>query len=258
LITALGCVSIPDTRTLVGELGGSGGSVASGGKSGSAGAAEGGSPEATGGTAGSDTAGSAGMAGGAGAGGRDAVECTAQPPELALPLIVDDYFVPSGYAADPEANVAAIGQTTCMTRPGNATGLYGLCYRWYFAPTEFDVNGYGTATIFWQGPPDNWGGGPGLAVAAEASAVTFRAWSEDSGLQAKFFVGGAVGAACSDEIAPGSAQLTVPLMTTPSDYSLTMTGRTYDGGVINGFGFSVSLPSGSPTAAIYIDNIRWE
>jgi hypothetical protein len=256
MLVALGCVTIPDTKTLVGELGGSGGGASSGSSGVGNEAGDGGEPTGSGGTAGTGgSAGGGGMIGG-GSGGTDVPACTPEGPELSLPRAVDEWFFSSGYAADPSSEVVGIAQEECPTPP-NPPGAYGSCHRFEFNPIQFNDSAEATAWVYWQAPANNWGDAPGIDIAPGATAVKFRAWGGSGNEDLYFFVGGATGV-CADAFRGEETAISVELNSFVTEYEIVLPPVDYSGGVVNGFGWHMTINAQNSPGVFYVDNIRWE
>ena len=157
--------------------------------------------------------------------------------EVALPLVVDDWYGPSGYFPEGEANnIDATG--TCPNRA--AVGAVGMCHAFTWTP------GAGTfAGVWWQFPDGNWGEAPGLPIAAGATSVSFWAWGKDGGEKIDFLAGYA-----SDGFERRTGVIT--LTTTPTMYEVDLAGATYTD-VAGGFGWVAA--DGAVT--FYVDGITW-
>jgi hypothetical protein len=195
---------------------------------------------------------------------------TGQP--VPLPLVVDDHFVLSGYFAGPDAVTAAnlppapapgaIVAGVCDPRPENPAGHFGDCHRFTFhalATAGDPPSAFGG--IFWQGPADNWGTLPGIAVAPGASAVRFRAWGVVGGEVVSFNAGGIddPNLACRDSVDRGgpASNVALTLTTTPTDYTIPLTGETYENGVLGAFNWVVAVTSTDEEVSFFVDDIRW-
>jgi hypothetical protein len=177
--------------------------------------------------------------------------------ELPLPLTVSGNFVPSGYFAGPETNVAGIVAGTCAARPGEHT--IGECYKFTFQAAMLDAAGTGAyGGVFWQNTANNWGTAPGTKVAAGATKVNFKAWGEVGGEVVTFSAGGISGGLCSDGVNLGTGGGTMQtLTTTPTAYSVNLSGQTYPNGIIGGFVWSTAVTATDQVVTFYIDEIQW-
>jgi hypothetical protein len=266
----------------------SGASLGLGGGAGASTAGTGNAPPAMAGSAGSAAtalavggSGPGAMGGTGGAGGAmalipDAGEtfdpCAPTGQPLALPLVVDDHFVLSGYFAGPDAVTAAnlppppaqgaILAEACAARPANPAGHFGACHQFTFqalATAGDPPAAFGG--IFWQGPADNWGALPGIAVAPGAVAARFRAWGAAGGEVVSFNAGGIndPNLACRDSVdrgGPGS-NVSLTLTTTPTDYAIPLTGETYEKGVLGAFNWAVAVTSTDEQVSFFVDDLRW-
>ena len=170
----------------------------------------------------------------------DAADTTAvdtSTPAVTLPFALDDYFIPSGYMGN-DAGIDASG--TCPTRAGDEGGV---CHAFTFTPGASDPVWGG---VFWQYPENNWGDLPGLEVPAGVTGITFWAWGAVGGEVVAF---GSGYGADSDGYAEDTGAIT--LTTTPTQYTLDLTGITYTD--IAG-GFSWTSP-GAATITFYVDDI---
>ncbi len=156
---------------------------------------------------------------------------------VSLPFTVDDFYGPSGYFPEGEANnIDATG--TCPNRA--AAGAVGLCHAFTWTP------GAGAfAGVWWQHPDGNWGEAPGLEIAAGATSVSFWAWGKNGGEKVEFLAGYA-----SDGFERRSGVFT--LTTTPTMYEVDLAGASYVD-VAGGFGWVAA--DGALT--FYVDGITW-
>jgi hypothetical protein len=253
VVVMAACVTVPDTKTLVGEIGGSGGTGgSSGSSSGNAGSSGSGGNAESGGSSGTDGTGEAGMAG---SGGEPDV-CAPQGEVITLPFAVEDHFASTGVVGDPASVSGMITSRACPVRPADPLGEWGECSEWTFAPMELNMAGYALASVRWQGPPENWGEQAGLPVQPFASMVRFRAWS-DNPLVVRFFVGGAIGM-CPDQIDATVTNEIITIGTEPMDYEIALEGVEYDTGVITAFGWTFEVYQLDTPTVFSVDNIRWQ
>jgi len=271
LVVAIGCVTIPDTKTLVGELGGSGGtsgngkggsSSSKGGTDGGTESGEGGDTTGSGGTVASGGTesggtGTGGTVGGGSTGGTSMSACTPEGPEVGVPFAVDDHFFASGYGADPPSEVTSIVEAPCDVPP-DPPGTYGSCHEFTFHPQTQNAALTSSAWVYWQSPAQNWGSEPGRDIGPSATAVRFRAWSEAGGdtVTVAFFAGSS-GGACADVFTEGDIAVEVQLTDTPTELEMLLPDKDYSGGVVNGFGWAMTVAATLPVS-FYVDNIRWE
>lgn len=239
----------------------SGGLSGLGGQPSSAGVSNGGAPGSAGtASAGATASGGASSAGSAGAGSPGVCPMT-QGAQAPLPLVVSTNFVPSGYFAGPEANLAGIKEGPCESRPAEHT--VGKCYKYTFQASVLDeLSGGAFAGVYWQYGANNWGSAPGMKVAPGATKVTFKAWSAsaDGGEAVQFSAGGISSPTtpCSDKVSLGtSGGTTVTLTLEPTEYSIDLTGQTYDSGIIGGFVWTAPVTSVDQLVSFYVDEIQW-
>ena len=157
-----------------------------------------------------------------------------------LPVIVSDWFGPSGYMGE----TGAITDEACSdtTRPDSARGL---CHRFTWTPS----GGAGWAGVFWQYPDGNWGDLPGLTFPSGASTLRFYAWGRDGGEVVKF----AGGYGDSDPVNAETADLT--LSASPTQYEITFGGASIPS--IAG-GFAWFAGGADAPVVFYVDDIVWE
>jgi len=191
--------------------------------------------------------GGAGGTGGAGGGGSG---------QLAVPFTLSDYFAPSGYMGDgmQPGNINAETSTgACAPRP---PGAKGDCYKFTYTPKAQLWAG-----VYWQYPANNWGAMPGKMIAPGATKVHFRAAAGVGGVMLTVLAGG-----IHDAMLPNhddfKVQKPIALTTTLSEYTIDLTGQTYNT-VIGGFAWTVMLPAGTdpataPPIVLYFDDIEWE
>ncbi|MCA9514386.1 MAG: hypothetical protein KC635_05545, partial [Myxococcales bacterium] len=155
---------------------------------------------------------------------------------VALPFALDDYYGPSGFFPEGEANNVD-ATVACPMRAGDQAGL---CHGFTWTPGSG-----GFAGVWWQNPDGNWGDGPGLLIAEGATKVTFWAWGATGGEVVKFLAGYP-----SDGFERDSGEIT--LTTTPTEYSVNLIGADYTD-VAGGFGW-VTAAGG---VTFYVDDITW-
>jgi hypothetical protein len=179
---------------------------------------------------------------------------------MPAPLIVDEFFAPSGYMGDGETPgpIAMIpakpgDSKDCDGRRASSSAK-GDCHQVTYSPPA--SGGKGWAGVYWQYPANNWGTKPGYAVAAGAKKVSFWAKGAKGGEKLTFLAGGiaAPGAAYQDSV---SAKAEVTLTTEWAPYSIDIAGQTYTE-VLGGFGWTMKGPDATPTGKFYVDDIRWE
>ncbi len=167
------------------------------------------------------------------------------PPPLpdALPVTVDDVYVPSGYMGDGQQPNNIVEEITCNDpRPG---GGLGQCHKFTFTPGAMGWGG-----VFWQYPEGNWGTADGFAMPAGATTLRFYAWGQNGAEVVKFLVG--IGDA--DGFALETTEL--ELTTTPTQYTLDLSSVDYQD-VAGGFGW-VAGGVDQPPLVFFIDDIVWE
>jgi hypothetical protein len=182
-----------------------------------------------------------------------------EPPALALPLVIDDYFAPSGWAGD----AAAGGLQVPDCDRDREAGAAGNCHRFDYTPLPAAVPGSASwAGVFFQYPDGNWGARAGLPIEPGARRVSFLAAGATGGEIVTFRAGGigdASGAlACADEF---SRDITVRLSDDFQRYEIDLAGAPYTH-VISAFSWKISkvLFSGETpeTISFYLDDLRWE
>lgn len=188
----------------------------------------------------------------------------------ALPLIIDQFFSPSGYMADAQNGNATMtpltemGDTTC---DGNRASpdARGVCRIVTF--TTFGTSPTLTwGGVYWQFPDKNWGEQPGLQVDPGATKIAFKARGEKGGEKVGFFAGG-LGldgmthqptAKNYDGFYVSGDDNTKTLTTEWTAYEIDLTGKTYDKGVLGAFGWGVGLAGNTLPVKFYLDDIAWE
>jgi hypothetical protein len=142
----------------------------------------------------------------------------------------------------------------------------GSCHTVIYTDAPPDASALkGWAGVVWQFPANNWGTSPGLAVPAGATAVTFYARGATGQEKVAFDVGGigfgtppTTAAPCVDTVSDGLPKTT--LSTTWTQYTISLSGQTYPGGVIGGFtwiGAAADSPPDASAITFYIDDIQW-
>lgn len=154
-----------------------------------------------------------------------------------------------------------IKEGVCESRPAEHT--IGKCYKYTFQASELDeVSGGAYGGVYWQYGANNWGTSPGMKVAPGATKVTFKAWSASAeGGEAVQFSAGGISSPmnpCSDKLNLGtSGGTTVTLTPEPTEYSIDLTGQTYESGVIGGFVWTAPVTSVEQVVSFYVDEIQW-
>jgi hypothetical protein len=179
-----------------------------------------------------------------------------------LPVIVDDFFAPSGYMEDARNGNATMtpafdgDDTTCG---GNrAPGGRGFCHVVTFS--MWATGGIMWGGVFWQYPASNWGTQPGLQVASGAKQVHFKARGDKGAETVGFFAG----------INPKNAPASHPdgfeimssdkkLTTEWQDFSLPLpAGANYAGGLVGPFAWGVGANGNTLPVKFYLDDITFE
>lgn len=231
------CLSLGADAGANGGAGGGSGRGGDGGQaSGGGGQALGGdTPPPTGGEAQGGNGGGGAGQGGGGAGGQGG-------PGDALPLVVDDVYVPSGFMGDG-ATPGGVVVGECAL-PDAARGL---CRSFTWTPGEA-----GWAGVWWQYPEGNWGGAdglPGFPMPPGAAQVSFLAWGAAGGEVVSFNAG------LSEEVdgfTRGVAGVT--LSAEPTRYRIDLRGATY-GDVVGGFSWVAGDAPGP--VAFNVADIQW-
>lgn len=199
------------------------------------------------------------------AGGADAsdtvVACSisdAEPSSLALPVVIDDYFAPSGWAGDAASGGLAVPECDRDREPG----AEGNCHLFEYTPMPPAIPGSASwAGVFFQYPEGNWGEYAGLSIAPGAQRVSFLAAGASGGEIVTFRAGG-IGdpnaGTCADEF---DRDVTVRLSQDFQRYEIDLQDAPYSR-VISPFSWKISkvLFSGeSPeTISFYLDDLHWE
>ncbi len=177
-------------------------------------------------------------------GGEDTGSDTEMPstPE-SLPVVVDDWFGPSGYFGE----FYAITDTDCDASL-RSEGAVGRCHEFVWEPAGNE----GFAGIWWQNPDGNWGDQPGLPFPAGATRVVFEAWGAVGGERVNFGAG-----YTGDNADPANGELgTQTLGTEKQEYTITLGGGAATE-IAGGF-FWATDDGDSTELRFYVDNIRWE
>jgi hypothetical protein len=195
-------------------------------------------------------------AAGAGAAG------TGQPPApLALPVTVSDHFAPTGGMGDAAvAGAVTIGSDAAACAAAPAAALKGACYTVTYHPQPIVAPATNTwSGFYWQYPDNNWGTMQPLTIASGAKDVSFYAKGMTGNESITFEAGGimnTVSAATPYTDGFGVTQ-TFKLTNGWAKYTLPMTGMTYAGGVLGGFGWVASVPN-TNTVTFFVTGIVWE
>jgi hypothetical protein len=169
--------------------------------------------------------------------------------------VVDAFYAPSGYMGDGEVagNIVMTpttdADTTCNgDRP--KVDAVGNCHHVTYTPA---ATGWGG--VYWQYPANNWGTHPGLTVPPGATRIAFSAKGAQ-GLESVDFSAGLV--TTTTPYGDGfTVKTTVNLTTAWQEYSLDLTGQSYDV-VIAGFEWAAAGATNPTPIEFYVDDIRWE
>jgi hypothetical protein len=185
-----------------------------------------------------------------------AAEPSPPPPvstPMQYPLAVSSVFAPSGYMGDGANGTSLVNDTACAPRP---TGARGDCYHFTYHAGSMLWSG-----VYWQFPANNWGAAEGKALPAGAKRVSFYAAGKAGGEVLKVKIGGIHDATLpfSDAF---SVETTATLTTTMTQYTVDLTGKSYDK-VIGGFSWVTNYPEGTnpanaPPIAFFLDDLVWE
>jgi hypothetical protein len=181
----------------------------------------------------------------------DASAGTAMDAGYPLPLVVTNYFGPTGWFGDGTGVtlVPKVAGDSVNCNGMRSQAALGICYSVTFTPLT------GTATgIFWQYPNNNWGTMPGLRIAAGAKNVSFYAKGASGGEAVSFIAGGINdGQKYSDTF---QEYLDVTLTASWVEYTIPL--PPCYGPVLGGFAWDVIPPAGSTkTISFQIDSIVW-
>ena len=202
----------------------------------------------------------AGAASGSGSGGSSSGGTTAPTGPVALPFVVSDDFVPSGFMGDSPADFDAVkmssDSTKCIARQA---GAKGACYSIAWTPAPLSGAKSAWVGVYWQYPSNNWGAKAGKAIAGGATKVSFSAAGAAGGEQVTFLVGGVntsggtAGLTYADTFTANTQET---LTTSWTRYEIPLTGDSYTS-VIGGFAWSITTSATTPIS-FYIDDIEWE
>jgi hypothetical protein len=180
------------------------------------------------------------------------------------PLPVEPTFNPGGYFAKDNADIAE--SADCPDMP--STALSTQCRTWTYTPnTAADTaNGEFFAGVFWLYGSQNWGTTPGAPMPPGYTSVSFWAKGADGGEQVAFWVGGLKGMPYADAFqapSPGANGAVAPTTLTGdwAQYTISLAGVDYSGGVLGGFAWSASYdPEGGAPSPIkfYLGGIQWQ
>ncbi len=178
----------------------------------------------------------------------------------ALPVVIDDYFAPSGYmedARDMNAGMTPAFEGDDTTCGGNrSAGGRGFCHEVTFS--TFPSGGLGWGGVFWQYPANNWGTMPGLKIAPGATKVRFQARGASGGEKVGFFAGiGAGSEAYADGFKMTNQDFT--LTAEWQEYVLTLPSNAdYSKGVVGPLAWGVGSEGNATPVKFYIDDITFE
>jgi hypothetical protein len=181
--------------------------------------------------------------------------------QQALPVVVDQFFAPSGFMEDARNGDATMtpafdgDDTTCG---GNRSpGGHGFCHVVTF--TSWAMGGIMWGGVFWQYPANNWGTQPGLQVAPGATQIHFRARGDKGGEKVGFFAG----IQSKSAPLPNADGFEIPnadkvLTTEWQDFSLPLPpGTSYAGGVVGPFAWGVGADGNTLPVKFYLDDITF-
>jgi hypothetical protein len=182
----------------------------------------------------------------------------AEPPPRPLPLTVDSYFAPSGWAGDA-ANGGLVMPACDRDRDPAAVGS---CHLFEYTPIPAATPGSASwAGVFFQYPVSNWGGQTGLPIEPGAQRVSFLAAGAAGGEIVTFRAGGIgdpVAGTCADEF---DRAITVRLTEDFERYEIDISDVQYTR-VISAFSWKISkvLFTGETPQPIsfYLDDLIWE
>jgi hypothetical protein len=191
----------------------------------------------------------------------DAAREDAPPAAVALPFVVDAYFVPTGYMGDAVHPGAVTVETTGCKLPRPA-GARGNCYKITYRPQPpLTAGNPAWAGVYWLSPQDNWGQKPGRRIQPGATAVTFYA-AGATGTESVAFRAGGVQDAMFSYQDTFRVEQSFTLSTSLMPYALDLSGQAYDA-VIGGFAWTIvtfdaaSWAPGAAPIVFYIDDIEW-
>ncbi len=190
-----------------------------------------------------------------GGGGDDSSSTVMATP---LPFFVSDQFIPSGFMNDPTGIMVSSGANGGATCPTRAPTAGGDCYVISWAST-----GAAWAGVYWQYPSNNWGTEPGLTIATGATQVTFYARGDVGGEVVTFKAGGINDPLNSMTGTYGdSFTISSPAETLTTDwqqYTLSLQGTAYSGGVLGGFCWVANATdAGNSDIKFYVDDLQWQ
>jgi hypothetical protein len=177
---------------------------------------------------------------------------------------VEPTFNPGGYFNKDNMDIGEMDG--CPDMP-SAT-LSTPCRTWTFTPNVAadTANGEFFAGVFWQYGNQNWGTSPGAPIPAGYTAVTFWAKGAAGGEKVSFWVGGLKGMPHADafQAPPAGANGAVPATALTgqwAQYTISLAGMDYSGGVLGGFAWSASydVEAGAPPPIkFFLGGIQWQ
>jgi hypothetical protein len=170
---------------------------------------------------------------------------------LTLPFAVSDYFAPTGAYGDAESPSSVTTSLACSSRAPDPQGSQGDCYQISYTTP---VAGY--AGVFWQFPPNNWGGDEGRRVSPGATKVTGYARADGSSpVPVTFGVGGIGMGSTTSEPYKDTISSTTPVVLDDQWRAFTVPiSGTYDW-VLGGFTWEATTMT---PITFYIDDIQWQ
>lgn len=159
---------------------------------------------------------------------------------------ISNHFIPSGWMGDYSDLKIDVGSKLDP----------------YFGNTCIEIkysnkasNGARWAGIYWQNPPNNWGGVDGGIDLSKATKLTFWAKGEKGGERIEEFKVGGIMGEYSDSDTAGIGP--VVLDKTWKQYTIDLKGKDLSY-VIGGFAWSTNLDVNPDGATFYLDEIKYE
>jgi hypothetical protein len=182
------------------------------------------------------------------------------------PFAVEPTFNPGGYF---DKNATDITQTAgCTDLPAGLSAKASTCRTWTYAPdlTKNTATGQYFAGVFWHYGNQNWGTSEGAPIPPGYTNVTFWAKGAKGGEEVAFWVGGLAGKPYADKFqspTPGPNGAVTPTKLTDQwvQYTISLAGADYSGGVLGGFAWSqlYEPDAGAPTpTTFYLVGIQWQ
>ena len=176
-------------------------------------------------------------------------------------MVVSDHYKPTGGMGDATvAGAVTIGTDAAACAGEPAAANQGLCYAVTYHPQPFPVGASSTwAGFYWQYPDNNWGAMQPLTIATGAKDISFYAKGQAGGESITFEAGGILNTvSVATPYTDGfTISMTITLTNTWTRYTLPMTGLTYAGGVLGGFGWVASVSSQN-TVSFFVHGLVWE